>query len=214
MLDARHLASFPASCLRHRPADQMLLVGLGKPCLCRKSPGKYSGDNPAGWPAQTLLGTGTPWPRVSGTRGPGAPRGPGALPTTAGVGPRHRAEGAGRGAPRRCRAFGSCWCKEYASLPAGSQEEGQLEQRLFTFLSWLWAGQAIFKLFLFFRELFCFLRSFSLLCAKSRREAMRSSRAEGQRRWRWHPLGSCSWQRVSVSKVETQTLWVTVLLFS
>lgn len=44
-------------------------------------------------------------------------------------------------------------------LPAGSREEGHLEQRLFTFLSWLWAGQAIFKLFL----LFFFLRERAVL---------------------------------------------------
>jgi len=140
--DAQDLRLFPASRLRHRPADRMLLGGLGSPAstktplensvvgitLQRGHPGPCSGPGrlgPGRW------GHADPQPRRDPERWPRLP-------------------GWERGAGPRSAAFSSGVWSGHASFPAGSREEGHLQQRLFTFLSWLWAGQAIFKLFVFF----------------------------------------------------------------
>lgn len=130
-------ATFPASCLWHQPVRGMLLVGLGKPCLCLENT-----------IAGTVLQRGQPRPcsgqghLVWGSQEYGRDLEP--------LGTWKTSHNCPCGALQPCLAFSSCFCREYGHFPAGSREEGHLEHRLFTFLSWLWAGHTIYKFFLFF----------------------------------------------------------------
>lgn len=148
----RHLCLFPWQV----PPAPGSLVGMGtrsdaaggdgEALLVLKMPGKlHNGDNPAVSLSWALCGAGTPWPRVSGTYGP---MGPKALATTAGVGPSTAGWERDAGpAALPCLQLLLLWMGQ---LPRRKPGGGSLEQRLFAFLSWLCAGQAIFKLFLFF----------------------------------------------------------------
>lgn len=79
-------ATFPASCLWHQPVSGMLLVGLGKPCLCLEN--TIAGTVlQRGQPRPCSQGRDTLFGALRNMAGTWSPWGHGELATTAHVGP-------------------------------------------------------------------------------------------------------------------------------